>query len=270
MKERFESTAADDGAPTRRCERAEDLVVYLYGEASVEEARSFEQHAGGCAACRDELSAFGAVREAVGAWRAEAFNAPLSLASVHAFASETDACPAAVRNRSALAAVREFFALAPLWLRAGATAAAVMMCVLTVLSFAQTEIRWDGAGIALRTNPGRERAATPTAEVDAPETFTRAQVDEMIKDEVERARAEQQASTEGPSVSRARRVSPAAVATVGEHSNVIRPAPNISLQRVAKRATPHLHNTSRGSIQVAGVEEEERPTSLYDLLRAVN
>jgi hypothetical protein len=124
------------------CTRAGDLVAYLYGEASETEAQDFMSHTRACAACRAELSAFGDVREAIGAWREQALSPMTSLAA------QTNTAPArqAVKvspERSALAALREFFTLSPMWLR-GATAFAslllVALLVITVMRFfEQTE-----------------------------------------------------------------------------------------------------------------------------------
>ena len=71
MKEKSNATGLDNGANPRGCERAEELVAYLYGEAAPDEAKAFRRHLNACAVCREELAAFGAVREAVGEWRAE-------------------------------------------------------------------------------------------------------------------------------------------------------------------------------------------------------
>lgn len=50
------------------CDERERLIEYLYGEANDPERREFERHLETCAACRDEVSAFGAVRTDLLAW----------------------------------------------------------------------------------------------------------------------------------------------------------------------------------------------------------
>ncbi|HEX8685394.1 MAG TPA: zf-HC2 domain-containing protein, partial [Pyrinomonadaceae bacterium] len=50
------------GAAPRGCERADEFVTYLYGEATPEEAKAFRPHLEACAVCRDELAALGGVR----------------------------------------------------------------------------------------------------------------------------------------------------------------------------------------------------------------
>jgi hypothetical protein len=54
------------------CERSEQLVSVLYGEASEREARDFELHLKECAGCRAEFAGFAQVRESIGEWRDEA------------------------------------------------------------------------------------------------------------------------------------------------------------------------------------------------------
>ena len=143
----------------RTCDRPEALVAYLYGEAGEAEAADFERHAKACATCRDELSAFGQVRASIGEWRAEALG--LNLAPSKAADAAPMIVPAAARDtprsRSAVAAFREFFALAPLWLRAATTAALVALCALTVLAVAHSEFRLESSGLIVRTVPARER-----------------------------------------------------------------------------------------------------------------
>jgi len=119
------------------CARAEDLIAYLYSEASETEARDFEKHIERCAPCRTELAAFGDVREAVGEWREQALGSIASPAfenkDVTAFASAQEIYKP---KRSALAAIREFFTLSPLWMRAATAAIALIFCALAFIAIA--------------------------------------------------------------------------------------------------------------------------------------
>lgn len=111
------------------CSRAEDLVTYLYGEASGREAKDFERHMAKCAACRNELAAFRSVREGVVGWRDQSLPTfETSRAAMPALAEAT------VRKRSALAALREFFTLSPTWLRATTAMAVLAICALVVFT----------------------------------------------------------------------------------------------------------------------------------------
>src|SRR5215203_5605353 len=110
------SKRTDAEATTPRgCERGEELVAYLYGEATKEEAGLFRRHFEACAVCREELAALGGVRADFGAWRAEALGTVPSLNIEEALAPAS-VIPAAPRKRSARAALREFFSVSPLWL----------------------------------------------------------------------------------------------------------------------------------------------------------
>jgi len=120
---------------TNHCERAQDLVAYLYGETSEPEASSFERHMAHCAPCAAELEAFGHVRASIGAWRAEALGSLTSPALAGAFAPAAQpASASAARKPSALTALREFFALSPLWLRGATAFAALTVCALVVFA----------------------------------------------------------------------------------------------------------------------------------------
>lgn len=100
------------------CERASDLIAFLYGEADERETRDFQLHMQQCDSCRDEAASLGVVRESVTAWRDEA------LAGFVA----TPVAPA--QKKSALAALRQFFDLSPMWLKGATALAAVAFCVL--------------------------------------------------------------------------------------------------------------------------------------------
>jgi hypothetical protein len=103
------------------CDRADDLVSVLYGEAGERERRDFEVHMQHCAGCRAEFAAFAQVRESIGEWRDEALTGfvPASSAPV---------------RKSALAALRQFFDLSPLWFKGAVGFAAVVFCVLAALA----------------------------------------------------------------------------------------------------------------------------------------
>jgi len=104
------------------CEGAGDLVSVLYGEATEREQREFELHLEQCGNCRAEFAAFTDVREAIGEWRDEALTGFVSSPMV-----------AAPRRKSALAALRQFLDLSPLWMKGAVGFAAVVFCVLVVL-----------------------------------------------------------------------------------------------------------------------------------------
>jgi hypothetical protein len=111
----------DEMLKTESCERGNDLISFLYGEAEEHEARDFQNHLQSCRACLAEVKSFGFVRESIAEWKDEALGG---------FVSPQIVTP--VRKKSALAALREFFDLSPLWLKGAVGFAALLLCVLAV------------------------------------------------------------------------------------------------------------------------------------------
>ena len=104
---------------TSLCGRGNDLVSFLYGEANDSEAREFEQHLQECTGCKSEVASFGQLRSSIGTWKDEAlsvFVAPQVMAPM--------------RKKSAVAALREFFDLSPLWMKGAVGFATVLFCVM--------------------------------------------------------------------------------------------------------------------------------------------
>lgn len=140
------------------CGRESELIAFLYGEADEREARDFQLHLQHCSGCREEVASFGVVREAITTWRDEALAGfvamPLS---------------AQPEKKSALAALRKFFDLSPLWLKAATAFAAVAFCVLVGL-------------VIFRTN--NDRRLVPNVNPGA--VYTAQDVDRMVKEALAR------------------------------------------------------------------------------------
>lgn len=118
------------------CHRAEDLVTYLYGEASAD-AQDFAGHMQQCDACRAEFAVFQQVHDSMVVWRNEALGSALNSAQAPAMTAVTSDARQFVRHErrlSALDALREFFIVSPLWLRGAATLASLLLCVLVALA----------------------------------------------------------------------------------------------------------------------------------------
>ena len=109
------------------CERASDLIAFLYGEAGEHETRDFQLHLQQCSSCREEVASLGVVRESITAWRDEALAGFVS--------TPVTTQP---QKKSALAALRQFFDLSPLWLKGATAFAAVTFCVLVGVIFFRT------------------------------------------------------------------------------------------------------------------------------------
>jgi anti-sigma factor RsiW len=148
------------------CGRENDLIGFLYGELNEVEAIAFQRHLNDCATCNAELLEFGEVRESVVAWRNE------SLGSVAFPAHVTIANETPRATRSAVAALREFFNLSPLWMKGAVAFAAILFCVFAGLALAR-----------LREAP--PVAVTPVVNTTSPEEL-KALVDQRVQDELKR------------------------------------------------------------------------------------
>ncbi len=123
------------------CERADDLVGFLYGELTDWEARKFERHMQDCTACTTEYAAFGQLRESIVAWRNEALGPGAGRVLT------STVLPIQPRPPSALAALREFFNLSPLWMKGVAAFASVLFCVFATLAVAHLIEKKNGSDI---------------------------------------------------------------------------------------------------------------------------
>ena len=134
------------------CHRAEDLVTYLYGEANAAETQDFATHMQRCDACRAEFAVFNQVHESIVLWRNEALSPIPSLTTVTPTESAFDSRRLVQHERklSAVAALREFFSVSPLWLRGATAFAALLLCVLGGLAISRlvqkpSELAKDGS-----------------------------------------------------------------------------------------------------------------------------
>ena len=116
----------------------EELVGFLYGEATAAERRRFEQHLTACVACRDELAAFRELHGAVREWRAEVVEREpaVTLAAIlpefarNGRPAQTTRATTTSPRRSAWDALREFLSLTPAWARVGVVTASLLVCAL--------------------------------------------------------------------------------------------------------------------------------------------
>ena len=148
------------------CGRENELISFLYGELNEVEATAFQRHLTACAACNTELAGFGEVRESVVAWRNESLGRVTFTAPI-----ET---PRA--TPSAVAALREFFNLSPLWMKSAVAFAAVLFFIFAGLALAR-----------LRQPPPAPLALTPGASTTSP-TEVKALVDQRVQEELRRIR----------------------------------------------------------------------------------
>jgi Putative zinc-finger len=260
---------------TNHCERAVELVAYFYNEATPAERESFDAHLARCGACRDELGAFAGVREAVGHWRAEILNAaPAHTSFGTAPAPETTTARseqerAASRSTrsasSALAALRQFFTLSPVWLRAGTVAAALVVCALAALAVVKAEVRWDnGVGLAFGTR--RDEAKTKQVAAPAAKVYTQAELDNLVAErdaalrELEDTRAQLDDSRAANLIAAVETLEPVPAESIEV------PAPNPS-RRERRTLSP---TNKRQQQRLRRDRDEEDVPRLYDLLIEAN
>jgi anti-sigma factor RsiW len=208
MREKTNANGTGGTSDARGCERAEQLVAYIYGESSPVEDADFRRHLAACAVCGEELASFETVRDGLGEWREEvmrsipALNVAERIAPLAAAASEVDThasrtTHARRRKRSASAALREFFSLSPMWLRFATATAVLVFCALAGLTIARTEVRWDSNGFAFNTGV-KERVVEKQVQTQTsvPKGFTQEQVDALVRQSVEREVADARARWE--------------------------------------------------------------------------
>lgn len=150
------------------CGRENDLIGFLYGELNEGETIAFQRHLKDCPSCNAELADFGDVRESIVAWRNE------SLGSVAFPAQVTTPIETPRARPSAVAALREFFNLSPLWMKGAVAFAAVLFCVFAGLALAR-----------LREAPTASIAVTPGQSTTSPEGL-KALVDQRVQEELKR------------------------------------------------------------------------------------
>jgi hypothetical protein len=109
------------------CGRKEDLVTYLYDEATAEERASFERHLADCRSCHSELNSFVRVRDDMCAWEV-------------GFTPRTEIVLSKSGPQSARDSLRGFLNLFPAWARGAALTAASLALLLLALSFTSAGI----------------------------------------------------------------------------------------------------------------------------------
>lgn len=260
MNDKFKLSGNDGRRASQECGRAEDLVAYLYGEASPAETKSFSLHLNACADCRNELESFGRVRAGLGDLREDVLSAAPRIDFVPTLAGKREVAARPTRRLSALAALREFFTVSPLWLKAGQLAALLVVFVLVGLTVARTDVRWDDKGFAVQMGV-KER----TVEVSAAGTFTQQQVDEIAAQKVKVALDEQEKVFKA----REEQLIAAAEASQEQQQRTIPVAVKDSAQPRRNQSPNKARRDSRQN-NLLTQQEDDEVVSLYDLLREAN
>lgn len=146
------------------CDRKEELVTYLYDEATAAERVWFERHLNECEPCSAELNAFGRVRGEMSTWQV-------------GFTPRTEL----VLPRGKMEVLRELISLFPVWARGLAMAGAAAAVVL----------------LAMAVN-GRNAASENLAASGQQGALSQQQVEALVKNAIaeERAKMQQDAQSQ--------------------------------------------------------------------------
>lgn len=189
------------------CERASDLIAFVYNEANEGEAREFERHLKECNICRQEVASFGLVRESITAWRDEALSGFVSTPLA-----------ATANRKSAISALRQFFDLSPLWLKGATGFAAVMLCVLGAVAIFKLQNNNQVSSI----------------EVIPQAVYTQQDVDRMVKEALAKQENAKQPTLENPqSVTTAEAPKPRRSSTVSQTAKSRRPLSRAEREQLA-------------------------------------
>lgn len=156
---------------TLDCGRKDDLIGFLYDELDEAERFEFVKHTQTCAECKLELSSLSDTRSEVVSWRDATLGALTPVAVQPALDRVID------RRRSALAALRGFFDLSPLWMKGAVAFTSLLFCVLAVLVV--TQLRSKPEQVVMNSP---NNSAVSTKEINE-------QVERRVKDELERREA---------------------------------------------------------------------------------
>jgi hypothetical protein len=205
------------------CGREDDLVAFLYGELSDLEKESFNSHVHACHSCQVQIRELGSIRESVKAWRNE------SLGRVSVTVPETSNLINQSRG-PALAALRAFFDLSPLWMKGALGFTAILFCALTVLTVAQ-----------LRNTPAPVTVKNTTSQSYSQEELN-ALVEQRVQDELVRRKVNEQPS-------------PASQAPVVEKERVDQPRLDSPLKQANQIATSARNEKARRPLSKAEREQ---------------
>ena len=117
------------------CDHANELVAFLYDEVNEADARAFELHLQSCSECKADFVGLRQIRQSVWAWRDDCLGINSSSVvdrNVVEVSATTTFNPQ--KNRSAIAAVQQFFAFSPLWMKGAVALASLLFCVAAAVA----------------------------------------------------------------------------------------------------------------------------------------
>lgn len=117
------------------CDHANELVAFLYSEVNEAEVRAFELHLQDCSDCKADFVELRLARQSVGAWRDECLGVNSSSVVDRNVVEVSDAVTLVPeKNRSAIGAVKQFFAFSPLWMKGAVAFASLVFCVAAAVA----------------------------------------------------------------------------------------------------------------------------------------
>jgi len=154
---------------SNQCGMREELMSYLYGEASSDEVARIEPHLNRCQSCRDELNAFERVRGMLQKWQLE--DLPIVRVAVEP-------------RRSFVDALKELMSVAPLWAKIGSVAAAALL----LLAVFGTELSVGRNGVSVRadllrrhqTNDGQQPVEFQAEDLERVRADVRSLVNQLV------------------------------------------------------------------------------------------
>ena len=162
------------------CNHKDDLVTYLYGEATPAESRAFEHHIKECASCREELEAFTGVRRVMQTWEVETVPR-----------IEIDVQPTFWQT------LKQFFVVTPVWgkvVMAGACGLVLLACLNVRVAIGRDGVTFSAGFqpapqvVETRILPAKPVEVQPTLQNPTPTTVAqydekaiRVLVEELIK-----------------------------------------------------------------------------------------
>jgi hypothetical protein len=201
------------------CGRENDLVAFLYGELNDVEKNSFESHMHTCHLCQVQTSEFRSIRESVVAWRDS------SLGRDAQVASPVSAGLLNERKTSALAALRAFFDLSPLWLKGAISFAGILFCIFTVLAVARLVPKPAPVATQNGSNQGYSQQ-----EVNA-------LVERRVQEELERRKSSEESSQVSPTLAvNQRTVQPGLPTLSSQSSQLASDAQTVKARRPLSKA----------------------------------
>ena len=164
-----------------KCGRENELMAFLYGEVASGETADFQRHMRECEECRTEVEGLQLVRGSVVSWRNESLG---GISPSPVVAKPHIAIPGE-RRPSAAAALREFFALSPLWLKGAVACASLLLCMF--------------AGLAI-TRLRQKPPAPVAANSEYSERQIKAMIDQRVQEELRRIESSQIQQASAPPV----------------------------------------------------------------------